>query len=286
MAGLSTIRGLGDTLANELTALLPLGKAKPFLNYLSLCLISVATGLATTLPGIPAVLTPLADTLSKVTGMPIKAVLMTQVLAFSIPLIPYQLPPIIVGMQLSGEKNIRSGEILPVSRRNRLFVFISAGLFLVARTGLAVKRFTPSYFLAIVKFHFVMPTISQDTKRIGRGLDHFYKISFSRRIKFQVSKLRIGPVYDGVLFICGNKNHIAGLDRKRFTFNLLDSLAAEDMDYRLPSFMIMIGHLIPSWKNYENTGRFFWHDPTRQAPPFENADPGFGFSMPMYSLKR
>lgn len=104
LGGIVNHSGLGDTLANGLTTLLPLGEGKLFLNYISLCLISAATGLATTLPGIPAVITPLSDTLAQATGMPLKAVLMTQVLGFSTPLLPYQLPPIIVGMQLSGEK--------------------------------------------------------------------------------------------------------------------------------------------------------------------------------------
>lgn len=104
LGGIVNHSGLGDVVAKALTGLLPLGEGKLFLNYVSLCLISAITGLATTLPGIPAVITPLSDTLSQTTGMPIKAVLMTQVLGFSVPLLPYQLPPIIVGMQLSGEK--------------------------------------------------------------------------------------------------------------------------------------------------------------------------------------
>ncbi|MDY6988022.1 MAG: SLC13 family permease [Thermodesulfobacteriota bacterium] len=96
--------GLGDTLAKGLIGLLPFGEGSPFWDYMSLSLASLLTGVATTAPGVPAVITPLSDTLSQVTSLPLKTVLMTQVLGFSTVIFPYQAPPIAIGMQLAGEK--------------------------------------------------------------------------------------------------------------------------------------------------------------------------------------
>jgi anion transporter len=96
--------GLGDTLANHLIGLLPIGEEKPFLNYMSLSLASALTGVATTAPGVPAVMTPLCDNLAQATKLPLKTILMTQVVGFSTVFFPYQAPPIAIGMQLAGEK--------------------------------------------------------------------------------------------------------------------------------------------------------------------------------------
>ncbi|MFC1799017.1 SLC13 family permease, partial [Thermodesulfobacteriota bacterium] len=96
--------GLGETLANHLIMLLPLDESQPFINYMLLSLVSTLTGIAVTVAGIPAVFTPFCEKLSLLSGFPLKTVLMTQVLGFSTILLPYQLAPIVVGMQMSGEK--------------------------------------------------------------------------------------------------------------------------------------------------------------------------------------
>ena len=64
----------------------------------------MVTGIVTTLPGVPAVFTPLSEGISRATGMELQTVIMMQVLGFSTPILPYQAPPIIIGMQLAGEK--------------------------------------------------------------------------------------------------------------------------------------------------------------------------------------
>lgn len=94
--------GLGNTLAKECISLLPLDTGRPFLNFMSLSLLSLVTGIFTTQPGIPAVLTPFAGELAKVTGFSTKAVIMTQVVGFSQPLFPYQVPPLLIGLQMAG----------------------------------------------------------------------------------------------------------------------------------------------------------------------------------------
>ncbi len=96
--------GLGKTLAGELLSLLPLGRQNGFVDYMSISLAATLTGVATTLPGVPAVFTPLSESISQATAMPIKTILMMQVVGFSTTIFPYQAPPIIIGMQMSGEK--------------------------------------------------------------------------------------------------------------------------------------------------------------------------------------
>lgn len=96
--------GLGGLLAQGLMKVLPLNPDSSLLNYLSLSMTAIATGVATTVPGAPAVLTPLAADMAEVSDLPIKTILMSQVLGFSTIIFPYQAPPLVVGMQMAGEK--------------------------------------------------------------------------------------------------------------------------------------------------------------------------------------
>lgn len=95
--------GLGSWVAHRLVHILPLQPKHDFVNFLSLCFVSFATGLITTLPGVPAVLTPMATELSHLTGFSLNAVIMTQVIGFSTILLPYQSGPLTVAMQLSDQ---------------------------------------------------------------------------------------------------------------------------------------------------------------------------------------
>ena len=54
------------------------------------------------MPGVPAILVPIAGELKAASGLTMDAVLMAQVIGFSTVWFPYQVPPIIVGMQLGG----------------------------------------------------------------------------------------------------------------------------------------------------------------------------------------
>jgi len=96
--------GLGSKLAHALMSVLPLKEGHPLLNYISLTITATVTGIATTVPGAPAVLTPLASDMAHGAGVEIKTILMSQVLGFSTVIFPYQAPPLVVGMQLAGEK--------------------------------------------------------------------------------------------------------------------------------------------------------------------------------------
>ena len=99
--------GLGAMLGAALGEVLPIREGADFLNFMSLSVMAMVTGLFTTVPGVPAVLTPLAPDLAQASGFDLITVLMTQVLGFSTPLFPYQVAPLVVAMQLSGEKPAR-----------------------------------------------------------------------------------------------------------------------------------------------------------------------------------
>ncbi|PRX05036.1 UNVERIFIED_ORG: anion transporter [Martelella mediterranea] len=105
--------GLGAAIARGLESVLPLSPGQDFLNFISLSLMAFLSALVTTLPGVPAVFTPLAGELSQLTGLSLTAVLMTQVVGFSTVILPYQAAPLMVGLQATGQ---------PVSRMMRITV--------------------------------------------------------------------------------------------------------------------------------------------------------------------
>lgn len=96
--------GLGDALIGELLKVLPLAPDQPAGNFAALALVATAINPITTLPGVPAVLTPLAQQMADAAGLPLKSVLMVQVLGFSTIVLPYVSAPLVVGMQLGGER--------------------------------------------------------------------------------------------------------------------------------------------------------------------------------------
>lgn len=93
--------GLGDALGRLARTAFPLAPGAGALNFASLAGIGTVIGLATTAPGMPAVMTPLAEALSGASGLPLRTVLMAEVLGFSNNLFPYQSPPLVVAAQLS-----------------------------------------------------------------------------------------------------------------------------------------------------------------------------------------
>lgn len=100
---LVNVSGVGNFMGDAFTHLLPSTPENTFASFMSLSLISTFTGLVTTIPGVPTVLSPMAADFSQVTGFSIPAVLMTQVIGFSTVVFPYQVAPLILAMQLSKE---------------------------------------------------------------------------------------------------------------------------------------------------------------------------------------
>lgn len=113
--------GLGRMVGQALEQVLPLVPGSQALNFLSLTAMSMLTGLVTTIPGVPTVLTPMAPDLASASGFSLPAVLMTQVIGFSTVLFPYQVGPLIVAMQLSGE---RLGYLLKITLPLALLTFL------------------------------------------------------------------------------------------------------------------------------------------------------------------
>ena len=93
--------GWGAELGAAIAQVPGLGADQPLGNFATLTAAGIGVGLASTLPGVPAVLTPLAGDLAEATGLSIQSVLMLQVPGFSTPLLPYQAPPLIVAMQIA-----------------------------------------------------------------------------------------------------------------------------------------------------------------------------------------
>lgn len=100
--------GAGHLLVRALLDALPLMPGESVRNFTVLTVYAMVTGLLTTLPGIPAVLTPLANDLAAASGFSLEAVLMTQIAAVSSMFLPYQSPPLVVAMQLG---SISSGHM-------------------------------------------------------------------------------------------------------------------------------------------------------------------------------
>ena len=121
--------GLGSAAASTVIKLLPLAKEQDFLNYMSVSTASALAGMAATLPAVPAVFTPLTDSLAQATSLPVQALLMMQVVGFSTIVFPYQAPPIVVGLQMGGEKPLTAAKItLPLALIS-LFILLPLNYF-------------------------------------------------------------------------------------------------------------------------------------------------------------
>lgn len=105
--------GLGETLIQSLGESVSFSPDEQLKSVVSLTFISSVVAITTSLPGVPAVMTPIAGDLATSTGLPVMTVLMTQVFAYSNILLPYQAPPIVTAMQMGK---------LPVSSISKLCV--------------------------------------------------------------------------------------------------------------------------------------------------------------------
>ncbi|MDB4837968.1 SLC13 family permease [Marinomonas sp.] len=103
LGALVNASGVGGFMGEVFSHLLPASADNMFASFMSLSLISTFSGLVTTIPGVPTVLSPMAEDFAQLTGFSIPAVLMTQVIGFSTIMFPYQVAPLILAMQLAKE---------------------------------------------------------------------------------------------------------------------------------------------------------------------------------------
>ncbi len=94
--------GLVEMVVQALSRYAGFSPDQPLRNVIALTGIASLVAMVTNLPGVPAVMTPGAEHLAAATGLPLGSILMTQVLAFSSVLLPYQAPPLVTAMQIAG----------------------------------------------------------------------------------------------------------------------------------------------------------------------------------------
>jgi di/tricarboxylate transporter len=128
--------GLGDTIGNAVIPLLPLDPARPAATFASMIGLASALNFVVTANGLPAVFTPLAQSIAEHAELSLSSVLMSQVFAYATPLLPYQ------GWAARRRRGPRQGadaggdHDVPCDRADFLRAARAAVLFLVSRAGL------------------------------------------------------------------------------------------------------------------------------------------------------
>jgi di/tricarboxylate transporter len=94
--------GLGDFATEALLSHLPLSPDGGAGNLATVLGLFMASGLMTSVPGIPSVFVPLAGHIADAAHLPLQTLLMLMVPAYSTVLLPYQAPPLVVGTSAAG----------------------------------------------------------------------------------------------------------------------------------------------------------------------------------------
>lgn len=102
MGALVADAGLGRHLSGVLFGAAPLVPGADFRNFLIVAAAGMATGLAATVPGQPAIMTALASDIAAATGWPLETVLLAQPLSWAMAPFAYQFPPWILAAHLAG----------------------------------------------------------------------------------------------------------------------------------------------------------------------------------------
>jgi di/tricarboxylate transporter len=100
--------GLGEVLSRALLRWADVAPGNPSANLAKLAAIGAGLGFLTTLSGFPAVMTPLAQEFANASGIALTTIMMLQVVIFSTVFLPYQSPPMMIGMQIGGA-SLRDG---------------------------------------------------------------------------------------------------------------------------------------------------------------------------------
>ena len=81
---------------------LALVPGEDFRNFMLLAIAATIACMATTNPAQPGLMAPLGGQIAAATGWPLQSALMTAALGFSNIVLPYAVPPLVVGMQIAG----------------------------------------------------------------------------------------------------------------------------------------------------------------------------------------
>lgn len=111
LGGVVAASGLGEVLGAALADAAGLAPGAGGRNFAALVGGQSLIGLATLLTGLPAVMTPLAADLGEASGLPLMTVLMTEVLAFSNVILPYQLAPLVIALRLAGVRTAEAAKL-------------------------------------------------------------------------------------------------------------------------------------------------------------------------------
>ena len=121
--------GLGSLLSRALLAGLSLQPGSDALSFAKLTLLATGLGLLTTIPGMPAVFTPLAGDIADLTGWSLSTAVMIQVLGFSTVVLPYQLPPLMIGMALGGVRTSDGARLTLLTAVLSLLILLPINFF-------------------------------------------------------------------------------------------------------------------------------------------------------------
>ena len=102
LASVMTATGAGQAFGAWLLSTVPLGDAGNFAVLAAMGGLAAITGLVATMPGAPAIAAPLFGDIAALTGWSIEAVGLAQVLGYATPLLPYQVPPLVVALGMTG----------------------------------------------------------------------------------------------------------------------------------------------------------------------------------------
>lgn len=104
MGALIADSGIGAEMGALMAKLLPLEPGSPLVNFFSLAFGGGLLSLVSTMPGLPAVMVPLADPLQAASGLPLETVLASVVLSYSTTILPYQAPPLVLAIAMTGAR--------------------------------------------------------------------------------------------------------------------------------------------------------------------------------------
>jgi di/tricarboxylate transporter len=106
LAGILDQSRLADDLAPAFLKLAHLSPDRPFLSYISFTLFAAMVNLVAMPAGTPAVLSPIAGQVAAATHLPVAVVQLSQMLGVCALVLPYQMPPMLIGFHL-GEIEVR-----------------------------------------------------------------------------------------------------------------------------------------------------------------------------------